>query len=113
LAEELAQSENVSGKGPPGAWSLDQASGLPVFVETGNTWARATVVVDCGPDEQVTVRPDEHAEAAWLTEEEVREGWIENENREKRTLDMVSEGVRQTVLAAFRLRKDTNGWKED
>jgi 8-oxo-dGTP pyrophosphatase MutT (NUDIX family) len=96
--------------GPPGDWSIDPSCHLPVFTETGSLWARATIVADCGTaPPNVTLRPDEHAEAAWLTEDEVRAGVM---GAEEAPLDMVSEGVRQTVLAAFRLRREAGGWRD-
>ncbi|KAH7308147.1 NUDIX hydrolase domain-like protein [Stachybotrys elegans] len=93
---------------PDGAF--DRETGMCTFAgRRRNVWGKATFVVDGGDCEGVVLRPKEHVEWAWVTEDEVREGRFEGP--EGRALDMVSEGVTQVVLEAFRLKRETNGWK--
>ncbi|KFA65495.1 hypothetical protein S40285_00524 [Stachybotrys chlorohalonatus IBT 40285] len=89
---------------------FDAATGVCTFGETGDVWGKASFVVDV---EQagagVVLRPDEHVDWAWVTEDEVRRGMFEEEGRGE--LDMVSEGVTSTVLEAFRLWDENRGWE--
>ncbi|KAI9148020.1 hypothetical protein HJFPF1_11841 [Paramyrothecium foliicola] len=101
---------------PSMGWNLDEASGLCTFIETGRRWARATVAVAvaCEPgsaDDTVVLQPEEHSEAAWVTEDEVWDGYI-RVGDERKELKIVSEGVKQTLLAAFRLWRETDGWRD-
>ncbi|KPM35704.1 hypothetical protein AK830_g10855 [Neonectria ditissima] len=75
---------------------------LCLFRETGSVWAKLTAWVDVESCDAVVVRDDEHAEWAWVTEEEARLRRF----ADGRELEFVSEGVRRTVLEGFRL------WKE-
>ncbi|KAK7421849.1 hypothetical protein QQZ08_009794 [Neonectria magnoliae] len=74
---------------------------LCLFRETGSVWAKLTAWVDVESCDAVVVRDDEHAEWAWVSEEEARRRRF----ADGRELDFVSEGVRRTVLEGFRLWK--------
>ncbi|KAJ6780397.1 hypothetical protein PWT90_03541 [Aphanocladium album] len=79
--------------------------GLSVtFMETGNVWAKPAVLVTARSTETaVVLRDEEHAEAAWVTEEDVRRGELRGEDGTKRRMDFVSDGVRRSILDGFRV----------
>ncbi|XWW93352.1 hypothetical protein V2A60_001285 [Cordyceps javanica] len=84
------------------------ADGLTVtFVETGNLWAKLTVLatVHGGGADEVRLTPEEHGEAAWVTEEEVRRAELPPREGEtvRRRMDFVSDGVRRSILDGFRV----------
>lgn len=87
---------------------LDDDGLTITFVETGRVWGKSTVIVEVESTDEVTVRPDEHSEWAWVTEEEVRRGRMDSGNGGMRELNFVSECVRWTLLDAFRMRKEVN-----
>ncbi|KFH47448.1 hypothetical protein ACRE_016390 [Hapsidospora chrysogenum ATCC 11550] len=87
---------------------LDDDGLTVTFVETGRVWGKSTVMVEVESTAEVTVRPDEHSEWAWVTEEQVRDGWMDGLGGGKRELTFVSECVRWTLLDAFRMRKEVN-----
>lgn len=76
---------------------------MVLFRETGNTWGKLTAWTDVASCEAVTVRPDEHADWAWVTREEAEERRFAHGGE----LDFVSDGVRLTVLEGFRLWKES------
>ncbi|KAH7000194.1 NUDIX hydrolase domain-like protein [Ilyonectria destructans] len=82
-----------------GEVDLQMKGDVCLFRETGNVWAKLTAWVDVETCEAVVVRADEHAEWAWITQEEARL----RKFADGRELDFVSEGVRRTVLEGFRL----------
>ncbi|KEY69039.1 hypothetical protein S7711_03338 [Stachybotrys chartarum IBT 7711] len=67
---------------------FDAATGVCTFGETGDVWGKATFVVDV---EQagggVVLRPDEHVDWAWVTEDEVRSGRFDEEGRGELDMD--------------------------
>lgn len=76
--------------------------GLTVtFVETGNTWAKLTALVTVRSTDEVVLRPEEHGEAAWVTEEDVLRG--ELPGGQGRKIRFLSDGVRRTILDGFRV----------
>ncbi|TQW00177.1 NUDIX domain-containing protein [Cordyceps javanica] len=85
------------------------ADGLTVtFVETGNLWAKLTVLATVrggGGADEVRLTPEEHGEAAWVTEEEVRRAELPPREGEtgRRRMDFVSDGVRRSILDGFRV----------
>jgi 8-oxo-dGTP pyrophosphatase MutT (NUDIX family) len=85
---------------------LDDDGLTVTFVETGRVWGKSTVMVEVESTEVVTVRPDEHSEWAWVTEEEVHRGQMDGGDGGRRELNLVSEGVKWTLLDAFRMRKE-------
>lgn len=68
-----------------------------LFREGETTWGKTTFLMEVESSENVVVRPEEHVEWAWVTKEEVTKGQF-NDGKE---LDVVSEGVRRTVLEGF------------
>lgn len=74
-----------------------------VFYAEEKAWGKLTVWVEVESCEDVRIREDEHAEWAWVGEEEVRRGRFED----GRVLEMVSDGVKRSVLEGFRL------WREE
>ncbi|KAK7402600.1 hypothetical protein QQX98_011641 [Neonectria punicea] len=89
------------GDGDEGEADLRVKDDLCLFRETGSVWAKLTAWVDVESCDAVVVRDDEHAEWAWVSEEEARRRRF----ADGRELDFVSEGVRRTVLEGFRLWK--------
>lgn len=76
------------------------------FLETRNLWAKATVLVEVESTEGVLLRDDEHAESAWVTEEDVLKGTLpgdEDGGDGKRRMDFVSDGCRRSILDGFRI----------
>ncbi|OAA64018.1 NUDIX domain protein [Cordyceps fumosorosea ARSEF 2679] len=92
------------------------AEGLTVtFVETGNLWAKLTVLVRVRSTEEVRLTPEEHEEAAWVTEEQVRRAELppaEGE-AEGRRMDFVSDGVRRSILDGFRVYAQSISGEKD
>ncbi|KAH6893469.1 NUDIX hydrolase domain-like protein [Thelonectria olida] len=76
---------------------------IVLFRETGDMWGKLTAWMDVESCDAVTMRDDEHAEWAWVTEEEA----TTRRFADGRELDFVSEGVRMTVLEGFRLWKES------
>lgn len=77
------------------------ADGLAVtFMETGRVWGKATVLAEVVDEGEVACDPKEHDEWRWLSEKEALECRFEDGTGIKWT----SDGVRKTVLEAFRLR---------
>ncbi|KAL6921426.1 hypothetical protein ACHAPO_004874 [Fusarium lateritium] len=74
-----------------------------VFRADDGVWGKLTVWVDVESCEDVEIDEDEHAEFAWVTEEEA----LRSTFKDGRKLDFVSEGVRRNVLEGFRL------WKQE
>lgn len=83
--------------------------GLAVtFRETGRVWAKPAVLVVVEDGGEVVLRDEEHAEAAWVTEEDVRRAEVPGrEGGERRKMDFVSDGVRRSILDGFRVYKQS------
>lgn len=96
---EAGESEPKTEAAGDGEVDLQMKGDVCLFRETGNVWAKLTAWVDVETCEAVVVRADEHAEWAWVTQEEARL----RKFADGRELDFVSEGVRRTVLEGFRL----------
>ncbi|ATY61731.1 NUDIX domain [Cordyceps militaris] len=80
--------------------------GLTVtFVESRNLWAKLTALVTVRADDEVRLTPEEHGEAAWVSEDEVRRAVLppKEEGEGERKLDFVSDGVRRSILDGFRV----------
>ena len=79
-----------------------EADGLAVsFMESGKRWGKATVLAEVVDDAAVKTDPKEHDAWRWVSEEQARDCVFEDGER----IEWVSDGVRRTVLEAFRLRK--------
>ncbi|CAM1509931.1 Fc.00g002660.m01.CDS01 [Cosmosporella sp. VM-42] len=68
-------------------------------------WAKLTAWMDVADYNCVEIRPDEHQEWAWVSEEEARAERL----RDGRVLEFTSDGVRRSVLDGFRLWKERKG----
>lgn len=75
-----------------------------VFYAEGAAWGKLTVWVEVESCEDVRIDGEEHAEWAWVSEEEVKGGRF----GDGRVLEMVSDGVRRSVLEGFRLWRERN-----
>ncbi|VUC31049.1 unnamed protein product [Clonostachys rosea] len=72
----------------------------------GKTWAVVTFLVYVEPGkewQEIKLRPEEHSEYAWVTEEEVKTGRMKS--KKGASFDFVSEAMRLTIIEGFRLRK--------
>ena len=73
------------------------------------TWGKLTVWVEVEAWKGVRIRDDEHAEWAWVSEEEARAERF----KDGRSIDFVSDGVKRSVLEGYRLFKEDRHKYED
>ncbi|CAJ0540493.1 Ff.00g075780.m01.CDS01 [Fusarium sp. VM40] len=84
---------------------LEVLDDMLVFRADDGVWGKLTIWVEVESCEEVKIDENEHVEFAWVTEEEA----LQNEFKDGRKLQFVSEGVKRNVLEGFRLWKQENG----
>ncbi|CAH0044714.1 unnamed protein product [Clonostachys solani] len=85
---------------------MDSELSVCLVPSAGKTWAVVTFLVMVEPGrewKEVELRPEEHSEYAWVTEEEVRTNRMKSKNGAP--FDFVSEAMRLTIIEGFRMRK--------
>jgi 8-oxo-dGTP pyrophosphatase MutT (NUDIX family) len=85
---------------------MDPELSVCLVPSAGKTWAVVTFLVMAEPGSEwneVELRPEEHSEYAWVTEEEVRTSRMKSKNGAP--FDFVSEAMRLTIIEGFRMKK--------
>lgn len=87
-------------------YDVEDGGEVWLFGEKKNDrWAKVTFLMEVEGGKDVKIQDEEHVEYKWVSEEEVRSGTFEGE--EQRSIDFVSEMVRDMILEAFRTKNSS------